>query len=173
MRVIDNGKATFVLRDDLKATGHATELLERAEYGIDLLTRGNREACCDECILDLIAAEQGESQGDIAPFGMDRNALSEAVARNLDKLQRIAAESSRDEADAASPDGIDDADGLGTIGIYDGSTVDRQKLRKESQLSREIGIERRMIIEVVAPEVRVRRRGNTHTVETMLIKTVR
>ena len=158
---------------DLEPALHAFEVLERGKHACRRFARSHGEPGSEERVRCLIVAEQRQANVIDVVAVPDAQALGEAIAAERLELQ-IRARLADQQSGAVEQGSHDDhLVRLFGVGIDDRNSVGREQLGEEAQLGREIGLDRRVIVEMIAAEVGEGGGLQPDAVEPVLVEAVR
>ena len=175
MGVVDEAESAPRLADPLHAAGHAGEMVEGREHAVGI--RGARrrrqgEAGRDEGVLDLELPDEGQAQVPGAALEQEVHRLREALRPDGFDPQIPAASPDRADRPSCAFGRGDHPLGIGAVGIDDRRAARRQQIGEQAQLGREILLDARVVVEMVAAEIGEARRGDPHAVEAALLDPV-
>ena len=138
------------------------------------LARGNRQPGGEQRIGGLIGAEQRQAdidrlaaRGEHACAGAKRSAASSS-SRSVSPARPTVSDGA-----ARASGRRDHLAGVLAVGVDDGHAIRRQQLGEQAQLGGEVGLHRRVIVEVVAAEVGEGRGLQSDAIEPELVEAVR
>ena len=134
---------------------------------------GNGEAGGDRGILHLEAADQ--RQLDLISLAAMRDAddLREAVDRAAEQFDVVALLADRHDLEAALFRRLDHLPGIAIVDADHRGAAGRDQVGEQPQLGGEIGLDGRMIIEMIARQIGEGAGGDAHAVEPVLVEPVR
>ena len=177
MRVIDEDRRTLIFADTFQPSFRALELFERGEDLVRIATGADRKAGRDERVLDLELADQRQMDH-IATPAMDQfEPLREAVdgrGCNRDPLARaVALVADRDRQQLPFARHFDHVGRVVVVGRDHGCAAIHHEIAEQPKFRGKIMGHIRMVIHVIAREVRESAGIHPNAVEPVLIEPVR
>ncbi len=170
MRVIDDRQATVPFSDDFEAAGDTLEAAERLENRTGILPNGDGKTSRDESILHLIGTDQ--RQIDVVLSSLREHADHLLKPSRVSDIRFSVSPAAPTVSNTQTPlfGSRSNLIRVSPIGIDDRWLSRLQKLGEQPKLRVEIRFDARMIIHVIAAEVRECRGRKLDTIEAMLIE---
>ncbi len=127
----------------------------------------------DRGVLHLEAADQRQLDGVTAAAIGDLDDLREALDGAADQPDAVALFADGDDVEAALFRGRHHLPGIAIVDIDDCRAVRRDQIVEQAPLGGEIGLDGRMIIEMIARQIGEGAGGDAHAVKPVLIESVR
>ncbi len=147
--------------------------MQRLEDSVRLASRRDAEAGSDERVRNLEVAWERQAHLARPTSKGDFERGAEAVAPGRNETDRLALGANRHDKKTGLLGGFDDVRRNHAVGIDDGGSAFRQKFAEEAKFGGEIILDARMIIHVVARQVREGARRNLHPIEPALVEAMR
>src|SRR5919108_4495954 len=173
VRVVDENRRAVVLPNKLEPAFGAFEIAERREGHGRIDAGGDHEPRCDQRIIDLELARQRKAHAVFTTGVLERERLCKALDRALDQANALAAPADGDEPQVAAYRRRRDDLGLLVIGRDYGGATRLDQIREQAQLGGKIGLQGRMIVEMITAKISESAGGNAHAVEAALIESMR
>ena len=177
MGVIDKDLRAIVFADAFEPALGAFEMFETCEHGVRFTAGADRKAGRDQRVLDLEFADQRQPDPVLASLMFERQSLRKAFDRSVRQANALTCSISlapdRDDAQAARIGGIDHLPRAIMIGGNDGRAAIHHEIAEQPQFGIKVVRDVRMIIHMVARQIRKSAGRDAHAVEAILVEPVR
>ncbi len=149
------------------------QAFQRGEHARRIATAGDGHAGGEHGILHLKGADQRQLDGKLTAAMRERDPLRKAIDLAPDELDVVAVDADGHQLETALERGIDHLPGIAVVDADHRRAAWLHQRIEQADLGGEIGLDARVIVEMVARQIGESADGNTHAVEPALVEAVR